>query len=76
MKLVNLDWDLWSRIGAAGLKIGYIRHANLIHRIHEGAETQLALKEFRRHNEDIIIFERYWSPYIAKLIQFFYKIGY
>ena len=73
---VNLDWDFWTRV-AIGLKpIGYIRGSLLTHRIHRDAETQIAIKELRRKNEDNEIFSRYWPKFIVPMLYFFYKFGY
>jgi glycosyltransferase involved in cell wall biosynthesis len=73
---VNLDWDAWSRLGKSGVSFGYIRGDLLTHRIHAGAETQLAIADQRRAREDGIIFRRYWSPVVANLLLKIYKLGY
>jgi glycosyltransferase involved in cell wall biosynthesis len=73
---VNLDWELWVRIAEEGGAIGYIRGSHIAHRIHDGAETQAALKDSRRHNEDKKMFSRFWPKYIALAILFVYRAGY
>lgn len=73
---VNLDWDAWHRISSQGHQIGYLPISELIHRIHQDAETQAAILDNRRHNEDRVMFERMWPRLIAKLLLFMYGAGY
>jgi glycosyltransferase involved in cell wall biosynthesis len=73
---VNLDWDFWCRVASSGGPIGYFRGALIAHRIHDGAETQAALQDSRRYNEDKKIFSRFWPGFLVPLIHFFYRAGY
>lgn len=73
---VNLDWDAWYRISLQGHQIGYLPISALVHRIHQGSETQAALLDNRRKNEDRVMFERMWPRPIAKLLLFLYGAGY
>jgi hypothetical protein len=73
---VNLDWDLWSRIALQKKMIGYIRGSYVAHRIHKDAETQLAIKDFRRQEEDKKIFLRFWPELMASTLLLVYKLGY
>lgn len=73
---VNLDWDFWCRLVKAGGVIGYCNKPYYFHRIHDEAETQKALVDFRRHDEDALIFSRFWPPFMVKLMHFLYKYGY
>lgn len=73
---VNLDWAAWLSIAKRGVKIGYIPAALVVHRIHESAETQTAIRDQRRSNEDLKIFERLWPQSVAKLLMKIYRLGY
>jgi len=73
---VNLDWDYWCKVADAKIKIGYLPENLMTHRIHINAETQIALIEHRRHDEDKQIFSRFWPPFIVYLLHYFYKMGY
>lgn len=73
---VNLDWDAWTRITEAGHAVGYVRGALLIHRIHPEAETQKGLSDRRRDQEDRKMFLRYWPESMARLLLYFYRLGY
>lgn len=73
---VNLDWDAWSRLAKLGVGFGYIRNRSMIHRIHQHAETQVAIKDNRRGQEDYKMFGRFWPPCIVKLLMSLYRYGY
>jgi hypothetical protein len=73
---INLDWDAWFQIGFSGGKIGFIRSPLLTHRLHDSSETNKGLIDQRRQKEDLKIFERLWSPIVARTIQIIYSINY
>lgn len=73
---VNLDWDAWSRLAKLGVGFGYIRNRSMIHRIHQDAETQAAIKDNRRGQEDFEMFGRFWPPWIVKPLMSLYRYGY
>lgn len=73
---LNLDWDTWSKLAQKNVPFGYISEPLMIHRIHEGAETQIGIVEKRREKEDYEIFLRYWPKPIAKALLTLYKFGY
>ncbi|MBU3584100.1 glycosyltransferase family 2 protein [Polynucleobacter sp. 15G-AUS-farblos] len=73
---VNLDWAAWLSIAKRGVKIGYIPSSLVVHRIHDSAETQNAIVDQRRSNEDLLIFEGLWPKSFAKLLMMIYQFGY
>ena len=73
---VNLDWDAWSRLAILGVGFGYIRNRSMIHRIHQDAETQAAIKDDRRGQEDCKMFGRFWPSWIVKPLMSLYRYGY
>ena len=74
--VINLDWDAWTRISNFAAPIGYIRGNLVMHRIHAESETQAALRDNRRSDEDMRMFLRFWPQSIAKMLHFFYGRGY
>lgn len=73
---INLDWDAWDRICLLPGEIGYIDDVLVTHRVHSSSETSLGLRDNRRLNEDLAMFERYWPILIAHFIMIPYKLSY
>jgi glycosyltransferase involved in cell wall biosynthesis len=74
--VINLDWEAWTRISNLAAPIGYMRGNLVKHRIHAKSETQAALSDNRRSDEDMRMFLRFWPKSIAKILHFFYRMGY
>lgn len=74
--VINLDWDAWVRISNLDAPIGYMRGNLIMHRIHSGSETQAALRDNRRTNEDMRMFMLFWPKFIAKILHSLYGLGY
>ena len=73
---VNLDWAAWTELAQLQYPIGYIRKPLMIHRIHEQAQTQIAIGDSSRANEDLQMFSRYWPKFIARFLCKIYQLGY
>lgn len=73
---VNLDWDAWIKFAKMDGYFYFVKRPLLIHRIHEGSETSIGIKDKVRFTEDYKIFSLIWGKQIAKLIIYFYKFSY
>lgn len=73
---VNLDWAMWLSLVEKPGKFSFIPKCLMAHRIHEGAETCVAVLDQRRYNEDLRIFSRLWGDSVGKLLLKFYSKGY
>jgi glycosyltransferase involved in cell wall biosynthesis len=73
---VNLDWAAWTKLACLKFSIGYIRKPLIIHRIHDKAQTQAAIKDSSRSREDSLMFCQYWPKSIATILSLIYKLGY
>ena len=63
-----LDWDTFLKIFSLKGKIKYISKKLVFYRIHEEAESNNFIKNHQREKEDLIMFEKIWPHFIAKLI--------
>jgi len=73
---VNLDWMAWTDLSKKNVKMGYVRGAQVLHRIHTEAETQKAVASRQREREDIALFSQYWPKSVVHIIMYFYRLGY
>ena len=73
---VNLDWAAWTQLAYLKSSMGYIRKPLLIHRVHDSAQTQAAIKDLSRSREDGLMFIQFWPKSIATILGFIYKLGY
>ncbi len=73
---VNLDWAMWLKLAEKPGAFVYIPQMMMAHRIAESMETANAIKDNRRYEEDLRIFEMLWGPKTAKLLMKFYKKAY
>ncbi|WP_374587642.1 glycosyltransferase family 2 protein [Ideonella dechloratans] len=73
---INLDWDAWGRIAEAGGHLGYIQTPLVSHRVHDGSETSAGLRDSRREQEDVLMFERYWPKPWVRFIMLLYRRSY
>lgn len=73
---INLDWDAWDRIADAGGHLGYVQMPLVSHRVHDGSETSAGLRDNRRQQEDVQMFERYWPKPWVRFIMRLYRRSY
>jgi glycosyltransferase involved in cell wall biosynthesis len=73
---INLDWDAWVRMSNEKTRFGYMRGNLVTHRVHIDSETQGALRDNRRSEEDYRMFLRFWPQSISKILHILYRMGY
>lgn len=73
---INLDWDAWIKFSRLKGSFIFIPERLMAHRIHPEAETSVGIKNNRRQTEDLIMFQRIWGKFIAKIIGLFYSLSY
>lgn len=64
----NEDWEAWEKISKMRGKFIYNREILVGHRIHEGSETSMIIKDGARTQEDYIMFRKFWPSFIAKIL--------
>lgn len=69
----NLDWDAWERVSRLPGEFCYMKKILMYHRIHEGSETSAVIRDNKRTEEDMAIFQRFWGKTMAKMINKCYK---
>ncbi|UTA54099.1 glycosyltransferase family 2 protein [Lysobacter soli] len=73
---VNLDWDAWMRIAQQEGAFVYVRQALMLHRLHEGSETESGIRDGVRAAEDRMMFGRVWPAPIASVLARLYSLSY
>lgn len=73
---INLDWDAWIRLSRLSGSYVFIPERLMAHRIHPEAETSVGIKNNQRQKEDLVMFQRIWGKFIAKIIGLFYSLSY
>lgn len=73
---VNLDWDAWMRTAQQMGAFVYIRSALMLHRLHEGSETESAIRDGVRAGEDYMMFHRVWPAPVARALARLYAFSY
>lgn len=73
---MNLDWEANFRFSNMRGDFVYVGKKLVIRRIHRGSESTNAIKNYRRHYEDRLIFEKLWPRLLAKILLKLYAIGY
>jgi hypothetical protein len=73
---INMDWDAWHRLANEKGRFVFVNQKLLKHRIHNESATSKGLKNNNRQKEDLIMFERLWPKYIAKIVASLYSSSY
>jgi len=73
---VNLDWDAWLRIAQQDGAFVYVRSALMLHRLHDGSETESAIRDGVRAEEDLMMFRRVWPDPMARALARLYALSY
>lgn len=71
LKMV-VDWDAWERIMKYPGNISYVKAKSMAHRIHNESETTVNTQDHNREKEELMMFERYWPLFFAKILMNFY----
>lgn len=72
---INLDWDAWIKLSRLNGSYVFIHERLMAHRIHPEAETSVGIKNNQRQTEDLIMFQRIWGKFAAKIISYFYSLS-
>lgn len=71
----DLDWDAWERISELEGDFIYVPEILMRHRIHEGSETSVLIKDDIRSREDYEMFCRFWPRPLARLLNVLYGLS-
>lgn len=72
---INLDWEAWFKLARMTGSFIYNNKRLMIHRIHENAESQMAIHDTRRIREDKEMFNLLWSKPTAQLLTTLYSLS-
>lgn len=73
---INMDWDAWYRLANEKGRFVFVNQKLMKHRIHKESATSKGLENNNRQKEDLIMFERLWPKYIAKIVAGLYAKSY
>lgn len=68
----SLDWDTFFKLARGDGRLGYIPKKLIFFRIHNDSTTVHFIKSNVRHDEDVIMFSKFWPKFIVKFIMLFY----
>jgi glycosyltransferase involved in cell wall biosynthesis len=69
----NEDWEAWEKLSRLKGEFVYKDRTCVLHRIHEGSETSIILGENKRHEEDFVMFHKFWPKSIAGILSKIYS---
>lgn len=67
------DWEAWEMISMKSGSFVYVNDVIMLHRIHDGSETSIILKDNARKREDYAMFKKFWPDPIARMLVKFYS---
>jgi len=73
---MNLDWEANLRLAHRKGAFVYISKTLVVRRIHSDSESTNAMKSYRRHYEDRLLFEKFWPKSFVNILLKLYSIGY
>ncbi len=68
----DIDWYAWEQLSKLKGEFVYVTKPLMTHRIHEESTTTKILQDNARIKEDIEMFQKFWPPFIAKLLSKLY----
>lgn len=71
----NIDWQAWEEISRKPGEFAYVAHPVMKHRIHEESTTSELLEVNGRKQEDLYMFRKFWPGWIARGIDWFYRVN-
>lgn len=71
----NIDWQAWELLSRMQGSFVYVKERLMAHRIHQESTTSSILVDNARQREDLIIFEKFWPRWIARLIERIYQLS-
>src|SRR5574344_1613221 len=69
----DVDWLAWERLSKLQGKFVYINEFLMGHRIHADSTTTEIIHDNIRTKEDLVMLEKFWPNWFAKLINHIYK---
>jgi glycosyltransferase involved in cell wall biosynthesis len=72
----NLDWEAWWRLYRAGKVFLHCREPLVGRRYNDLTETARLIRDGRRRQEDLEMFEAIWPRLIGRTIAYLYQAGY
>lgn len=64
----NIDWDTWIYFASLDGSFVYVKDRLLNHRIHDLSTTSAVLANDVKHEEDQLIFSRFWPKWMVKIL--------
>ena len=71
----DVDWQAWEMLSRIKGAFVYCDDILMYHRIHEASATTAIIADNDRTKEDYEMFCKFWSSWIARIIEHFYKKG-
>jgi glycosyltransferase involved in cell wall biosynthesis len=72
----NLDWEAWWRLHRAGHVFLHCPEPLVGRRCNELSETSRLIRDGRRRQEDVTMFETIWPKPVGRTIAYLYRAGY
>lgn len=70
-----LDWRVWVALSKYEGEFCYVSQPLVYHRIHSESETTRTIKNNRRTNEEMAMYQEMWPKWFAKIISRIYEKG-
>lgn len=67
------DWECWEKLSKLKGDFLYINKHLCGHRIHEGSETSAIIRDGKRQDENLIMFNKFWPAPVASFLNNLYK---
>ncbi len=68
----NIDWYAWEKISRCKGSFILVKEKLMGHRVHTNSTTTEIINNNIRTKEDLIMFQKFWPSFIAKLLNRFY----
>lgn len=71
-----LDWDTFYQLAHLKGRFTYVPKMLFYYRMHDGTTTKKCLKDHRKTEEEMQMFEKFWPGWLVKIIMKVYRISY
>ena len=69
----NVDWFTWEELSNLNFAFTFVNEKLMGHRISEVSTTTSIINSGIRTKEDLYMFKKFWPPFMAKIINRFYR---
>ncbi len=69
----NVDWFTWEELSNLNFAFTFVNEKLMGHRISKVSTTTSIINSGIRTKEDLYMFKKFWSPFMAKIINRFYR---